>query len=233
MTHRNQLLRYATNCIIAATLIASAVLAMLPHEQVHRLNAEGGIIENLSAAAAALCVLLAVFKWIRAPSQLWLAISLAALWMFLRELDYQKIFTPRSIESIGFYSAPHIPLLMKLLAIAALSPFVVAIAYLAWNGFTALQGQRFPLPNWCRPLVIAAAFLAAALASEKLLPPTWGRLEELLELSFLSLILLIIAAATLPFGSPAKPYGALAEAKVNESLPLNSDHTPARHLDLH
>jgi hypothetical protein len=96
--------------------------------------------------------------------------------------------------SIGFYSHPEIPLQMKLAAIAALTPFVTAVLYLACTGFRELQKTGRPRATWWRTLVFAGGMLVVALASEKLLPRSGRLIEELFELGFVSLLLLVVAS---------------------------------------
>jgi hypothetical protein len=82
---------------------------------------------------------------------------------------------------------------MKLIAVAAISPFVVAGLHLLRSGFQEFRSARGLSAAWWRPLGFAAVLLAAALVSEKLLRPAGQILEELFELAFVSLVVLVVA----------------------------------------
>ena len=179
---------------------------MLPRELALHLTREGGSIENLTAFAAAVGIVIAVLKLLRSGSGIWLSISLIMLWMYLRELDYQKLFTPRSVESIGFYSNSSIPVTMKLIAIAAISPFFAAGLHLLRSGFQEFRSTRGLSAVWWRPLGFAAVLLAAALVNEKLLRPAGQIIEEVFELAFVSLVVLVVATqAFRPKTAPPSP----------------------------
>jgi hypothetical protein len=138
-----------------------------------------------------------------------LSILLVLVWLCLRELDCQKRFTPRSIESIGFYTRPDIAPSMKLLALLAYSPFAAAGLHLGWMGFLEIRTTAPPRAAWWRTLRLAGALLIVALVGEKLMPRWWQILEEVFELGFACLIVLVVASVTFrPRGSPATPQPA-------------------------
>jgi hypothetical protein len=200
----NDGLRLATNLLVAGALFVGGLLLLLPRDLALRLTREGGVVESLAVLVASIGVAGAGLKLIRCRNGIWGAITLMLLWIFLRELDYQKLFTPRSIESIGFYSNPAIPLQMKLAAIAALSPFVLAALYLASAGLRELRTAGGRDAVWWRPIGFAGALLVGALGAEKLLPRPGRIIEEIFELAFISLLVLVIAHRTWPAAGAAQ-----------------------------
>jgi len=199
-------LQRAATLIAAGTLTLGLLLMLAPRDWALRLTREGHLIENLSVCVAAGGILFAALNLSRFRSRIWFSILLLLVWLYLRELDFQKLFTPRSIESIGFYRNPDIAPSMKLLALLAYSPFAAAGLHLAWAGFREMRATHPPRAAWWWPLGLAGAFLVVALVGEKLMPRWWQILEEVFELGFLCLIVLIVASVTFrPRGSPARP----------------------------
>lgn len=178
--------------ILVLFLILAAVLLALPPHVVKPLVAEDALIENLSALFLVVGLLFAVAQAERTRSPLWVAVSLMMLWMLLRELDMQKRFTPRSIESIGFYSNPSIPLGVKLLALLAMTPFVLSGLYLVTAAIKAIRVAPKCACPWLPAGSIAAALLVSAHLFEKRLPRAWRVLEEPAELAFIALIVFAV-----------------------------------------
>lgn len=200
-------LHQATTFIAAGTLILGLLLMVAPRDWALRLTREGHLIETLSEWVAAGGILFAAVNLGRFRSWIWFSILLLLVWLYLRELDYQKLFTPRSIESVGFYSSPDIAPSMKLLALLAYSPFAAAGLHLAWAGFREMRATHLPRAAWWRPLGLAGGFLVVALVGEKLMPRWWQILEEVFELGFAVLVVLVVASVTFrPRGSPARPH---------------------------
>jgi hypothetical protein len=116
------------------------------------------------------------------------------LWLVLRELDLQKAFTYRSIESVGFYTRAIAPWWQKVLAIALLIPFVVALLHLFWlaaRNLLPAVAQRRPWLGHC----VAIAFLALiTVLCEKALESTV--LEEVCELGLAFLVFLFTLDAS-------------------------------------
>jgi hypothetical protein len=168
------------------------MLMALPRPFAIGLASEDGPIENLSAGILALGVIFAGLRLFRHPSRLWFSILLTVQWMYLRELDYQKMFTPRSVESVGFFSNPKTPLQTKLIAAAIMAPFVLGGLGLFVAAVERLRSMGHPRPEWLRPASIALALLVVALGSEKLLPSPGKLVEELFELSFGTLVVVMI-----------------------------------------
>jgi len=196
-------LRIGTNLIVAGAILGCVLLFLLPREIALRLTRENGWVENLSVLAVAGAVLVAGVKLFFARSSLWAAIAIVLLYMALRELDWQNAFTPRSIESTGFYFHPDIPLLTKLTVLATLSPLAFAGFYLMLAALRELLRSGGPQADWWRPLFFAGALLVGARVTEKALLPISQIFEEVFELAFVSLILLVIATQALRWdGAP-------------------------------
>ena len=189
-------LHRAATLIAAGTLTLGLLLLLALRDWALRLTREGHLIENLSEWVAVAGILFATVGLGRFRSRIWLSILLLLVWLYLRELDFQKLFTPRSIESIGFYTSPDIASAMKLLALLAYSPFAAAGLHLAWAGFGEMRAAHPSRAAWCWPLGLAVAFLVMALAGEKLMPKWWQILEEVFELGFAGLVVLVVAHET-------------------------------------
>ena len=109
--------------VLVIGAVLGVILFNLPLPTVKELTGEGDLVENLSSVVLGLVVVLTAIQAARTRSSGWLSATVMALWMFLRELDFQRRFTPRSVESIGFYTRGTIPLQMKLVVLAILAPF--------------------------------------------------------------------------------------------------------------
>ena len=184
----------ASRMILACCGMVLVALVLLPAALRTRLISEGGFIENLTAAILGLGVILAGLKLKEQRSGVWVSITFVLLWMFMRELDYQRMFTPRSIESTGFYRSSAIPLRMKLVAFVALLPFGIAGLYLLRAAILRVRTAKLPRSAWER-ISVAVVLVAAALISEKLLPPAFQALEEVAEAGFAAVIVLALLQA--------------------------------------
>src|SRR5688572_33498438 len=108
-----------------------------------------------------------VAQLVRAFSALRLGGAAMLLWGLLRELDFQKRFTYRSVESLGYYTRPHAPWSEKLLVLLILTPFAVAGLLLArelCRRFIPACRARQP---WVCHVIAALALLPLASLSEK------------------------------------------------------------------
>ncbi|HYG22853.1 MAG TPA: hypothetical protein VEH04_08730 [Verrucomicrobiae bacterium] len=184
---------YRNGAILVFLLVTAlaTTLWFLPNNQGVALTTEGSLIESLSVAVIAAGAVGAAWKATRSHPRLWIAVAVLFCWMFLRELDYQKMFTVRSIESIGFYSNPRVPIATKLIALAALAPFVLAGVYLALKSFRLLKRLPALRRFWLPPAVCAMVLAAIALAVEKLLGHKFQIVEECAELGIACLIVFV------------------------------------------
>jgi hypothetical protein len=186
--------------ILALLCLIVGVLACLAPSQAKPFVAEGGLVENLSAALLATAVIVASLKTWRSRSLVWGAAALVLLGLFLREMDYQKLFTPRSIESIGFYSSQSIPLSIKLVALGALAPFAAAGLFLVLAASRAVRNTPAPVRPWLVPALVAVGLLGSAQLSEKFLPARFHVVEETSELAFAAVLVLVVVGSALDLG---------------------------------
>ena len=181
---------YMSGSILAGAAVTTAIVWFLPDNLAYSLTREGGLIENLSLVVLGLGASCAMVTAARRGSLVWTSISLLLVWMVLRELDFQRRFTPRSIESLPFYLSPKYPWGMKVAALAALAPFAGAAVYLLASCVRAAKpGWLFA---WRYPLALAAGLTIVASASEKLLPNRFQIVEEIAELAFACLVVLLV-----------------------------------------
>lgn len=122
---------------LAFVLVASILTQSLPAESAlaRHLASEEGFFEQASAAFLIAAALLAGVSWIVCRSRLWLATGIVILYAALRELDFQTLFTYRSIMSTGYYFRDRAPLGEKIIVVLLILPCLLAIAYLvrkAW-----------------------------------------------------------------------------------------------------
>jgi hypothetical protein len=185
-------LRRLGSGVFAGAAVIWVILFFVAREDAARISAEGGAIETLSAGVLASGIVIAVLNLMRCRSLVWVSVSLLFFWMYLRELDYQKLFTPRSIESVGFYSSSQVPLSWKVTAAAALGPFVAASLHLLWTGLRRLRHAAQPVVILLQTAGYPALLVSAALAAEKLLPSRFQFLEESAELALASLLVCYI-----------------------------------------
>lgn len=196
-------------------LALGLVLFALPIGLEDRLTREGGLIENASSLLLVLVVLICARQIWRNPSWLWISGFLGTVWMCLRELDFQRRFTTRSIESLGFFSSPGIELETKLVVGAALTPFVIAGAHLLLAGWRALPGAFTRREKWIGYLGMASCLVFVALLFEKVLDPNTAVVEELCELLFAYFIMLMVVG----FSRQGRADHVPVRLKSDEALP--------------
>jgi len=119
----------------------------LPSELVKFFNAEVGPFEQYSVAFLAAAALLALASWWHSRSTSWLAGGVVLIYATLREFDFQKMFTHRSVMSLGYFTRPKAPLPEKLLVILAIAPCLIAIAYLLRRAWASFCDSSFKLPG--------------------------------------------------------------------------------------
>jgi hypothetical protein len=119
----------------------------LPSELVKFFNAEVGPFEQFSVAFLAAAALLALASWWHSRCPSWLAGGVVLIYATLRELDFQKMFTHRSVMSLGYYTRPKAPLPEKLMVLLAIAPCLIAIAYLLRRAWASFCDGSFRLPG--------------------------------------------------------------------------------------
>ena len=132
----NKIVKMSKNSRVAAVIIAvfcitGLFVQRLDPEVAHRLSAEDGPFELASAGLYGLGFLIAGVGCFRERLTLFrLSGTVMLLWATLRELDFQKRFTYRSVESFGYYTRPIAPWSEKIIVLLVLLPFVLAGMYL-------------------------------------------------------------------------------------------------------
>lgn len=134
--------------VLGFAATALALWALLPPAQIMAVMSEEGPVE---IASATLYFLTAVALWFvrgaTMPTRLALAMTIVLCAFGARELDLHKAWTGVSTLKVSFYLGAA-PLHQKLLALAAVGPFAVAMLYLVWrHALPVLRGvrQRHPL----------------------------------------------------------------------------------------
>src|SRR5678816_1861978 len=116
----------STIAVLAVVATICIGLLLVPHQWGLRLTDEGGPVEVASAVVLVVALLIAIVQFARRFSLGWLSGAALMLWAILRELDFQKRFTYRSIESIAYFVSPRAPWQEKLVVILIMLPFAVA-----------------------------------------------------------------------------------------------------------
>ena len=173
---------------VVATICIGGLIA--PHQWGLRLTAEGGPVELASVVVLGVALLTAIVQLASRFSLAWLSGAALMLWALLRELDFQKRFTYRSIESIPYFVRPQAPWQEKLVVILILLPFAVAGLHLLRLFCRHIRrdlGKRQP---WTIHLLAAVALGIVGVASEKLF--SLHTIEEPCELGAELLVLLML-----------------------------------------
>lgn len=201
----------ATKFLLLGTGVVMTVLFLLPRQVSLNLVSEGQMIENISALFLASAVVVAVLHLKRQPGLVWLSATGTLLWAYLREMDYQKMFTYRSVESLGFYTRPQAPLSEKLLVLLILMPFVAAGAHLLWVLVKSLRTGLANREAWVGQVMAILALIMTGLPAEKFLKEFGQIVEEVAELGLSASVLLLTvnlhryALRTTPCMSAASP----------------------------
>ncbi|MGV3772333.1 MAG: hypothetical protein ACO1QB_05490 [Verrucomicrobiales bacterium] len=156
------------------------------------MTAEGGMIENSSNVILGLAVILAGIKLWRTRSLPWLSAAMVCLWMYMRELDYQRQFTSRSVESLRFFSSGSISVSSKIAVICILLPFTIAGIHLALIAFKNFRAHPPLQQKWVIYAAQAIGLALLAMALEKLQIDALHIGEEICELMFAAFTLLIV-----------------------------------------
>ena len=123
-------------CVAFVVLLSLGTQSLPPESDLAKhLASEEGFFEQASAAFLIAASLLAAVSWWVTRSATWLANAVLIFYAALRELDFQTMFTYRSIMSTGYYFKAGAPLGEKLIVVLLILPAVWAMAYLirlAW-----------------------------------------------------------------------------------------------------
>jgi len=107
-------------------LMAGLIVSLLPEAVAEAWTRESGPFEVASVVFYAGALTLVLSQLAGRRSLLLLSAATMLLWACLRELDFQRRFTYRSVESIGYFSRPQASWAEKLLVILIFVPFVLA-----------------------------------------------------------------------------------------------------------
>jgi len=126
-------------------------------------------VELASAVVLVVALLTAIVQLASRFSLAWLSGAALMLWALLRELDFQKRFTYRSIESIPYYVSPRAPWQEKMVVILIMIPFAVAGLHLLRLFCRHFRRELQKREPWTIHLLAAFALGIVGVASEKLL----------------------------------------------------------------
>ncbi len=116
-------------CLVLVLPTALWTQSLPPESELARhLASEEGFFEQASAAFLIAATLLAVLSAIVSRARVWLATAIVLLYASLRELDFQTMFTYRSIMSSGYYFRDRAPLGEKIVVLLLILPCLLAIA---------------------------------------------------------------------------------------------------------
>jgi hypothetical protein len=174
--------------VLAAGGLVLLALLMLPPETAERLTDEGGWIENVSAALLAVALAGCLVELHRTRSAPWLSGSGVALVLLLRELDFNVLFTSRSLDSTGFYRAPEIPLRAKVLAPILALPFFIAALHVLRLGLKAMPQSIRSRSPWVGHPALGLALVGTSRYAEKTQVANDQLIEEVAELVFAGLV---------------------------------------------
>lgn len=194
------LIHPASLAVMAISFVTAAAIQSLPPDRARALTSESGPFEIISALTYGVAVTLAACQLWQERTRIRLSALVMLLWAFLRELDYQKRFTYRSIESIGYYTRPYAPWPEKLLALAALTPFAVAGVYLLFRLVRRLRSPVQEVETWQAHWLAIIILIVSSSVMEKLLH--WGAAEEVCEAG-LAIVVVLLVWALRPRSSPA------------------------------
>jgi hypothetical protein len=185
----------ASLAVLAAGPLTVAGLLQLPPETAKRLAAEGGPIETASAVLLAFACASCVREAVRTRAAAWASGSVAMLALLLRELDFHRLFTSKSIDSTGFYRSAAVPLHTKLLVVALALPFLVAAGHVLWSMrphlAPALRGGR----PWVGHAGLGLFMVLLSRLAEKTKLTHRQVLEEVAELMFAAFVVLAVMYA--------------------------------------
>jgi hypothetical protein len=173
----------------------------LPSDLVKFFNAEEGPFEQFSVAFLAAAALLALASWWQSRRASWLAGGVVLIYAMLRELDFQTMFTHRSVMSLGYFTRPRAPLPEKLVVVLAIAPCLIAIAYLLRRAWASFCDGSFTLPG--NAMVRAMSFWVVLLfgLSHFSDRTTWFRLQGHVEAfveAILALVVLLLVVEIKP-----------------------------------
>lgn len=180
--------------IVTIFCVTGLVVQHLDPETAHRLSAEDGPFELASAGLYGLAFLIAATGCFRERlTLLRLSGTVMLLWATLRELDFQKRFTYRSVESFGYYTRPIAPWSEKIMVLLVLMPFVLAGMYLVFGFLRRAHGAWQMSTPWLSYVTGMIVLLLVSSVLEKVF--RHGAAEEVCE-SGMALLTVLLAWET-------------------------------------
>lgn len=209
--------------VLVVSVLAGLVVQSLPRETAAALTAETGVFEVASAIMYGLAAVLAAVHFMRQRTPLRLAGVAMLLWAFMRELDFQKHFTYRSVESIGYYVRPYASWSEKAAVLLILAPFVVAGCYLLIQFWRHLRPAYRNGEKWLAHVASCFVLGVASSTSEKLVG--WRAAEEVFETGLAATVLMLTWNLRARFGGDSAR--GRAETPVGDSTD-SRPNAPAR-----
>lgn len=171
--------------------VAGALLLQgLPESTSAFLRSESGPFEMGSIVLLGAAAALAAWQFAGRPSWTRIAGLACVAGLLLRELDFQKRFTYRSVESFGFYTRPIASWSEKVIAATVLLALAAAGLHLARAAWRHLPRAIARGESWVRAVPMAAGLIALGLVSEKFLHLLVA--EEVFETTFAVVVLGIV-----------------------------------------
>jgi hypothetical protein len=187
--------------VLVLTAVVVAGFSFLPRERIRELMREDGWVQHLSVIMLALGALYCARRGWQAgrTGGDWWTATVVFAGLGMRELDFQKRFTPKAFDNIMFFKNPNIALTVKIVVVLAVLPFALALGRLVWLALRDLPNAVRQRRPWLAYAVGAAGLLVIALNAEK---ACWWHVEEIGELALaVLLVLLARSVAAQPAGT--------------------------------
>ncbi len=177
-------------------LIGVAWIQFLPADVVKALNAEEGPFEQASVALLAASALLALASWWQSRQRIWVSTAVVLIYATLRELDFQTLFTYRSVMSLGYYTRDRAAWSEKLLVLVLVAPCLVALGHLLLRAWRAVQQGALQRLSSLSPLAmggwIGLFFVLSHLSDRTVWFRLNGHVEAWVEAILALLVLMLV-----------------------------------------
>ncbi|MBM5820391.1 MAG: hypothetical protein FJ070_09965 [Cyanobacteria bacterium K_DeepCast_150m_m2_101] len=180
----------------AVMLIGVVWIQVLPADLVKALNAEDGPFEQASVAFLAASALLAVASWWQSRQRIWASTAVVLIYATLRELDFQTLFTYRSVMSLGYYTRDRAAWPEKLLVLLLVAPCLLALGHLLLRAWRSVRQGALKRPALWSPLAMGAwigvFFVLSHLSDRTVWFRLHGHVEAWIEAILALLVLLLV-----------------------------------------
>ena len=198
------------SCWVAGLLFLIGVvwIQVLPSDLVKALNAEDGPFEQASVALLAASALLALASWWQSRHRIWASTAVVLIYATLRELDFQTLFTYRSVMSLGYYTRDRAAWSEKLLVLVLVAPCLVALGHLLLRAWRSVRQGALKRPLSWSSLAMGAwigLFFVLSHVSDR---TVWFRLQGHVEAwveAILALLVLLLVLELKPSLLKAPP----------------------------